>query len=92
MRSGSLIEEAITLMTRSPVTCAPDDGVQRVLELMDRHHIRHVPVLDGATLIGVISAPDIVRLQLNGTIAQRQVQGQVQGQIRPPAEPPVYAH
>lgn len=57
------------LMTRNPVTCTPTDSVPHVLQLMERHHIRHLPVLDDGTLIGVISFRDLTRLQLGEPFA-----------------------
>ena len=53
------------LMTRGPVTCTPTDSLHHVIELMDRHHIRHLPVLDDGTLIGVISTRDVTRFRLD---------------------------
>lgn len=51
------------LMSRTVVSCSARDGVERVLELMDRHHVRHLPVLDEHTLIGVVSIRDVIALQ-----------------------------
>lgn len=58
-----------TLMTRGPVTCTPKDGLHDVLQLMDRHHVRHLPVLDDGTLVGVISARDVTRLRVEDVVA-----------------------
>src|SRR3712207_523069 len=52
------------LMSHNPVCCKPGDPVRHVLQLMDEHTIRHVPVLDNGTLIGVISVRDLIRYQL----------------------------
>ncbi|HYD64629.1 CBS domain-containing protein [Azospirillum sp.] len=52
------------LMSRNPITCRPSDPVRHVLQLMDEHAIRHVPVLDGFTLVGVISVRDLIKRQL----------------------------
>jgi CBS domain-containing protein len=52
------------LMSRNPITCGPTDSVRHVLQLMDEHSIRHVPVLDGFTLVGVISVRDLIKRQL----------------------------
>lgn len=54
-----------TLMSSDFVTCRPADSLRHVLELMDRHFIRHIPVFDGLTLIGVVSVRDLIKLQLN---------------------------
>lgn len=64
-RGTEVLGQPVTaLMSRHPVSCAPTDSVRRVLQLMDEHTIRHVPVLDGATLIGVVSVRDIIKAQL----------------------------
>jgi len=55
------------LMSTKIVSCSPDDDIDHVLDLMDRHHIRHVPVFEGGNLIGVVSIRDI--LALRGEIA-----------------------
>lgn len=49
-----------TLMSRAVVRCEPHDDADGVIELMQRHEIRHVPVLDGDALIGVVSIRDMV--------------------------------
>ncbi|HYG86911.1 MAG TPA: CBS domain-containing protein [Azospirillum sp.] len=64
------------LMTRQPVTCSPADSLGDVLQLMDRHHIRHLPVLDDGTLVGVVSARDFTRLQLDGFVSHERPQGE----------------
>lgn len=41
------------------VSCTSTDTVEHVRQLMIRHHIRHLPVIDNYSLIGVISMRDI---------------------------------
>jgi CBS domain-containing protein len=41
------------------VSCSSSDTLDHVRHLMNRHHIRHVPVIDNYSLIGVISIRDI---------------------------------
>lgn len=41
------------------VSCSSTDSLEHVRHLMNRHHIRHVPVIDNYSLIGVISIRDI---------------------------------
>lgn len=67
-RGPAVLKQPVsTLMTRNPITCAPSDPMERVLTLMDEHSIRHIPVLDGFTLVGVVSVRDLIRLQLDQT-------------------------
>ena len=43
-------------------TCAPDDDVDAVLELMKEHTVRRIPVLGfGGTVVGIVSLNDVVR-------------------------------
>jgi CBS domain-containing protein len=41
------------------VPCCSTDTLEQVRHLMNQHHIRHLPVIDNYTLIGVISMRDI---------------------------------
>lgn len=46
----------------SPVkTVTPDDEVHRCMEIMTEHRIRHLPVMDKAKMIGMISIGDLVK-------------------------------
>ncbi len=46
------------LMSRNPVTCNKDDGMERAMQLMNRHRFRHLPVMDGDELVGMLSIRD----------------------------------
>lgn len=48
-------------MTRKVLTAAPDDGVRETFFRMRESRIRHLPVLDGAQLVGIISDRDLRR-------------------------------
>lgn len=51
---------ASEVMTRELVTCSGDDDVDSALELMARHQVRRLPVVDGGQqLVGIISQADI---------------------------------
>lgn len=41
------------------VPCSSTDTLEHVRHLMNRHHIRHLPVIDNYSLAGVISMRDI---------------------------------
>jgi CBS domain-containing protein len=41
------------------ISCTSADTLDHVRHLMNKHHIRHMPVIDDYTLIGVISVRDI---------------------------------
>jgi CBS domain-containing protein len=48
------------VMTTSVVSVTPEQNVQECMRIMTRHRIRHLPVLDGDRLEGVISIGDLV--------------------------------
>ena len=50
------------LMSKSVISCSPQDEIEHALELMDRHHIRHLPVFEHNSLIGVVSIRDLSSL------------------------------
>jgi CBS domain-containing protein len=41
------------------VACSSTDTLEHVRHLMNRHHIRHLPVIDDYSLAGVVSMRDI---------------------------------
>jgi CBS domain-containing protein len=53
------------VMARDLVTCRPEDSLTRVLGLMTRHRVRHLPVLEGGRLMGLISIGDAVKHRLD---------------------------
>jgi CBS domain-containing protein len=42
------------------ISCTPTDTLEHVRHVMNREHIRHLPVIDNYSLIGVISMRDIL--------------------------------
>ncbi len=48
------------IMTRQVVTVSPDTRTQVCMALLSEKKIRHLPVVDGATVLGMISIRDIM--------------------------------
>jgi len=67
------------IMTKDVTTIAPDATVEEAMRVMTKHHVRHLPVVDGEGHVsGVISIGDLVER----TIAtQRLVLEQLEGYI-----------
>jgi CBS domain-containing protein len=54
-----------SVMSTDVVTCAPGDGVDRLMSLMTERRIRHLPVVDDAgQLAGIVSIGDVVKARL----------------------------
>jgi CBS domain-containing protein len=64
-RRGRLLEAPVSaLMTRDIVTCGPADTVQKCMMLMTEHHVRHLPVMNDGSMIGLVSIGDAVKNRL----------------------------
>ena len=48
------------IMTPNVITVTPSTGTHACMQLMSARKIRHLPVLDGATVVGMISIRDIL--------------------------------
>ena len=49
------------IMTRDVICVTRDTTIQECMERMSSNRIRHLPVVDGKRLVGVLSITDIVR-------------------------------
>ena len=50
-----------TIMSSPLLTISPDASVQHGLSMMTEKFIRHIPVLDGAGVMGMVSIGDLVK-------------------------------
>jgi len=63
--AGCLNDAVADLMTRKIVTCTKDDTADSVLEKMTNGRFRHLPVIEGGEMIGLISIGDVVKARLS---------------------------
>lgn len=56
------------VMTIGAIAVSPDRSVEDCMALMMQKHFRHLPVLDGSELVGVISVRDVV----NATLEEKE--------------------
>jgi CBS domain-containing protein len=52
------------LMTRNVTTATPKTTVDQAMAIMDAGYFRHLPVLDGGKLVGIISIRDLVKYRI----------------------------
>ena len=52
------------MMTRDVEVCAADDSIKDVMRRMTGHRIRHLPVVEGHRLAGMVSIGDVVKNRL----------------------------
>jgi CBS domain-containing protein len=55
-----------TVMDDAPLTCTPETEIDEVRRMMLGRHARYMPVLDGKTLMGVISFYDVAKAVVDG--------------------------
>jgi CBS domain-containing protein len=53
------------VMTRNVITCESSATVSAIMEQMTAGKFRHIPVVDGEKLVGIISIGDVVKLRLH---------------------------
>ena len=61
---GAASEPVAHWMTRNPVTVSPEATAEQALEIMLTRHFRHLPVMEGESLVGVVSIRDLLRAAL----------------------------
>ncbi len=52
------------IMTQDVVTCSPEDGIDGLMRKMTTGRFRHLPVMDKAKMVGIVSIGDIVKHRL----------------------------
>lgn len=64
---AALLERTVDeVMTTPPITVAPDFPIPNALGLITHRRIRHLPVVDGDRLIGIVSIGDLVKKRIDG--------------------------
>lgn len=67
-RRGSLEGlKVVDVMTANPVCGNPDDSLESLREIMNKDHIRYLPVKEGDKLLGVISFHDVANAVIKET-------------------------
>jgi len=55
-------EPISTIMTKSVFTIQKTDNLEEAIALIQENHIRHLPVMHGDSIVGIISSTDLKRL------------------------------
>ena len=62
LQGRSSSDTPVSAIMSAPVVCVtPADSVSDCMSIMTERHIRHLPVMDGRSVIGVISIGDLVK-------------------------------
>ncbi|MGI9062378.1 MAG: CBS domain-containing protein [Pseudonocardiaceae bacterium] len=71
-RGPSLLDAPVSeIMNVEVVSCVPTDEVDTVLRIMTDRRIRHLPVMVGGVLGGIVSMGDLVKARIGELEAER---------------------
>ncbi|MEO1139118.1 MAG: CBS domain-containing protein [Pseudomonadota bacterium] len=62
--AGCMNDRVSELMTADPVCCTKSDSADLVLARMTDGRFRHMPVVEGETLTGIVTIGDVVKARL----------------------------
>lgn len=72
-RGADLLNASVAeIMTSSVVTCASHDSVDSLAETMTERRIRHMPVVDDGSLVGIVSIGDVVKSRISQLESDRE--------------------
>ncbi|MBN2624065.1 MAG: CBS domain-containing protein [Acidimicrobiales bacterium] len=63
--AAALSRPVSTLMSTEVTTCGPRATVDELMRVMTDRRIRHIPVMDGARLAGIVSIGDVVKSRID---------------------------
>ena len=70
--AGCMQDRVSLLMTSAIVTCTPMDTADQVLERMTTGRFRHLPVMDGDEMLGLISIGDVVKARIDELAMEKE--------------------
>lgn len=75
------LERPVTDVMTTPVTtCSRDHTTRDLMALMTTHRIRHVPVVEGGRMVGLVSARDVIAAYVEALeVATETLAGYVTG-------------
>ncbi|MEM6309316.1 MAG: CBS domain-containing protein [Pseudomonadota bacterium] len=62
--AGTLSEPVASFMTKKLITCLREDNADSVLATMTQKRFRHMPVMEGGVMVGLITLGDVVKARL----------------------------
>lgn len=63
---GTVVNNTVAaIMTEVVQTCTPADTLDELMAVMTQRRFRHVPVVDGEALVGMISIGDVVKHRID---------------------------
>lgn len=64
-QGGGIVDLPVSeIMTRELIVCDLDSGVDALIVAITKQRIRHLPVMDGDQLVGLVSVGDLLKLRI----------------------------
>ncbi len=81
MERSSHTAEVREIMSPNVITVTPGESIEHCMEVMTEKRLRHLPVLEGDELVGMISIGDIVKNIISDQqFLIRQLEGYIRGE------------
>jgi len=78
--AACMADKVDDIMTREIVSCTRDQRAHEVLQKMTDGHFRHMPVMEGDEMIGLVSIGDLVKARLSELAMEKDaLQGMIMG-------------
>ncbi|MCK0123632.1 CBS domain-containing protein [Gelidibacter sp. F2691] len=61
-----------TIMSVKIITLKKDDDLEKAEHLFKKHKIRHIPVVDGNAIIGILSYTDLLRISFADAVDENE--------------------
>ncbi len=65
------------IMTANPISCTLDTVISDVEQLMAKHKIRHIPIVENGVPIGMVSSRDVIAYRLSSNEAMKNAAEQL---------------
>ncbi|TDD95856.1 CBS domain-containing protein [Actinomadura rubrisoli] len=70
---AALLDRPVSeIMTVEVRTCGPGEAVDDLRRTMTEHRIRHLPVVEDARLVGIVSIGDVVKSNIDELVSERE--------------------
>ncbi|WP_137701919.1 CBS domain-containing protein [Marimonas lutisalis] len=81
LRGAVCLSETVDqMMTRNPVSCSKSETADQVLERMTNGRFRHMPVVEGDELVGIVTIGDVVKARLEELAMEKDaLEGMIMG-------------
>jgi len=78
--AGCLSETVESMMTKKLVTCTASDPAESILSQMTEGRFRHMPVVEGGVMVGLVTLGDVVKARLSELAMEKNaLEGMIMG-------------